>query len=172
MDSEHTNMVSPEAGEVSSLPASEDAASQVAAAEALAEEFRQKYLYALAEIENAKKRAQRQADEAAQAFKKRLLLKFLPVLDNLERAMAYRDSDELRAGLAATLRGFEGALESEGVTPVLTTGERFDPRVAEAIGTQKAEGVENDTVIAEAQRGYLLGNDVLRPAKVIVAKND
>lgn len=135
------------------------------------EDFRSKYLYALAEVENTRKRLERRADDSAQALKKRVLLKFLPVLDNLQRALAYGDSEELRAGLAATLRGFESALESEGVTPILTTGQRFDPRVAEAVGTQPAEGVEDETVLAEAQRGYLVDDQVLRPAYVVVAKN-
>ena len=134
------------------------------------EDARQKYLYAMAELENARKRAHRESQEVSHTFKKRLLLKFLTVLDNLERAIAYKDSEQLRAGLSATIRGFESALESEGVTPILTTGEHFDPSVAEAIGTQKADETENDTVIAEAQRGYLLDDELLRPAKVIVAK--
>ena len=149
-----------------------DAAAQLAAADARAEDFHQKYLYALAEVENAKKRAQRQADERVQSVRNQLLLKFIPVLDNLERSLAHLDSGGLRAGLEAILRNFEDMLGSEGVTPILTTGEPFDPRVAEAIGTQRADGVENDIVIAEAQRGYRLGDRILRPAKVIVAKND
>ncbi len=137
-----------------------------------AEEFRQKYLYAMAEMENVRKRSQRLTDETVQAFKKRLLLKFLPVLDNLQRALAHPDSEGMRTGLAATLRGFEGALESEGVTPILTTGERFDPKIAEAIATERVPDERSDTVLAEAQRGYLLGDELLRPAKVIVVKND
>lgn len=134
------------------------------------EDVRQKYLYAMAELENARKRAARQSQEAAHEFKRRLLLKFLTVLDNLERAIVYQDSEQLRAGLSATIRGFESALESEGVTPILTTGEHFDPNIAEAIGTQKTDQAENGTVLAEAQRGYLLDDELLRPAKVIVAK--
>lgn len=141
-------------------------------AEGTSEDFRQKYLYALAEMENVRKRAHRLTDETVQAFKKRMLLKFLPVLDNLQRALAFRDSEEVRAGLGATLRAFESALESEGVTPILTTGERFDPKVAEAIGTERGPDEQNDTVLAEAQRGYLMGDDLLRPAKVIVVRND
>ena len=140
--------------------------------EARAEDFRQKYLYAMAEIENVRKRAQRQSEETVQAFKRRLLLRLLPVLDNLQRALAFRDSDEMREGLAATLRGFEEALEGEGVRPILTTGERFDPNLAEAIGTERVLDEQNDTVLAEAQRGYLLGRDLLRPARVIVVKNE
>jgi molecular chaperone GrpE len=141
-------------------------------AEARAEEFRQKYLYAMAEAENIRKRSQRLTDETVQNFKKRLLLKFLPVLDNLQRALAFRDSEEMRAGLAATLRGFESTLEGEGVSPILTTGEHFDPNVAEAIGTERVPDEQTGTVLAEAQRGYLLGGELLRPAKVIVVKNE
>ena len=137
-----------------------------------AEDLQSKYLRAMAEIENTKKRAQRRADDAARAIKKRLLLKFLPVRDSLERSLEYDDSEELRAGLAATLRSFESALESEGVTPISTTGRRFDPSVAEAIGTERVLDAPDETVLAEAQRGYRVDNEVLRPARVVVAKND
>ncbi|HTJ26177.1 MAG TPA: nucleotide exchange factor GrpE [Candidatus Limnocylindria bacterium] len=135
------------------------------------EELRQKYLYATAEMENTRKRLERRSADTERSCTRRLLLKFLPVLDNLERALAYGDSEELRSGLAATLRGFEAALESEGVEPISTAGTRFDPSVAEAIGTQRVEGVEDDTVLAETQRGYRIGAELLRPAHVIVAKH-
>lgn len=134
-------------------------------------DFRTKYLFAAAEVENTKKRERRRAEDLARAMKKRVLLRFLPVLDNLERAIAHQDSEGMRAGLAATLRGFEYALENEGVEPILTTGQHFDPTIAEAVGTEPAEGVDDDTVLAEAQRGYLVDEELLRPALVIVAKN-
>jgi molecular chaperone GrpE len=135
------------------------------------EDYRTRYLLAAAEVENTKKRMQRRADDAVRAQKKRLLLKFLPVLDNLERALAFRDSGELREGLAATLRGFEAALESEGVTPVRTTGLPFDPEVAQAIGVTPDPDAADETVVAEAQRGFKVDAELLRPALVIVAKN-
>jgi molecular chaperone GrpE len=136
------------------------------------DDLQTKYLLALAEVENTKKRLQRRADDAARALKKRLLLKFLPVFDNLERAVGHGDSEDLRAGLDATLRGFESALQSEGVTPISSTaGTRFDPNVAEAIGTQRDESVDDETVLAETQRGYRVDDDLLRPAYVVVAKN-
>ncbi|MDB5028292.1 MAG: grpE [Candidatus Eremiobacteraeota bacterium] len=141
-----------------------------AAERARAEDFRNKYLLASAEVENTRKWMQRRSDDATQASRKKLLLKFLPVLDNLERALAYEDSQDLRNGLAATLRGFETALQSEGVAPIETTGRRFDPSRAQAIETRPAEGVEDETVISEAQRGFVIGDDVLRPALVVVAK--
>ena len=70
-----------------------------------------------------------------------------------------------------TLKGFEAILGMEGVKPLRVKGEKFDPRIAEAIGTHPAEGVADDTVIEEAQKGYTIGDELLRPAKVIVAKN-
>jgi molecular chaperone GrpE len=151
----------------------EEAPAKATAEAEPAEDFRAKYLYAVAENENTKKRLQRRSDDAVRAVRKRVLTKFLPVLDNLERALAYDDSQELRAGLEATLRGFEAALESEGVTPVVTarSGARFDPNVAEAISTQAAPDVADETVLAETQRGYFIDDELLRPARVVVAKN-
>jgi molecular chaperone GrpE len=134
-------------------------------------DFRTKYLFAAAEVENTKKRERRRAEDFARATKKRVLLRFLPVLDNLERAVAHQDSAGMRAGLAATLRGFESALEDEGVAPILTTGQHFDPTIAEAVGTETAPGVDDGTVLAETQRGYLVDAELLRPALVIVSKN-
>lgn len=140
---------------------------------AKAEENYNKFLYAMADFENYKKRIERQFGEIALAGKKAVLAKFLPVIDNLERALNHEGEGEgLRAGLQATLKGFEGVLASEGVKAIKVKGEPFDPKVAEAIGTQAAHGVANDVVLEEAQKGYLLGDELLRPAQVIVAKND
>ena len=95
------------------------------------------------------------------------------MIDNLERALSVGgDSEGLRGGLQATLRGFEGVLAGEGVKAIVVKGAPFDPKIAEAIGTQTAPGVANDTVVEEAQKGYLIGEELLRPAQVIVAKND
>jgi molecular chaperone GrpE len=156
--------------ESTSAPAGTNGQPEPAASDG--EDFRSKYLYALAEVENTKARAQRRSDEATRSLKRRLLLGFLPVLDNLERALAHPDSPELRAGLDATLRAFESALATEGVTPVTpTAGKRFDPNNAEAIATQPAEGVPDETVLEETRRGYRMDGELLRPAHVVVAKN-
>lgn len=154
-------------------PASADGAqsAELAAAKAKAEENYNKFLYAMADFENYKKRVERQLADISLAGKKSVLKKILPVLDNLERALAFKDDSEgLRGGLAATLRGFESVLESEGVKAVALKGAPFDPKLAEAIGTQPApDGVAHDTVLEEAQRAYVMGDDVLRPGLVIVA---
>ena len=149
-----------------------DLESQLSAANAKAEENYNKFLLAMADFENYKKRIERQFGEIALAGRKSLLQKFLPVIDNLERALAFDEkSDGLRGGVQQTLKGFESVLNAEGVKPISVKGQRFDPKLAEAIGTQSAEGVEDDTVLEEAEKGYTLGEELLRPAKVIVAKN-
>lgn len=149
----------------------DELAARLAEANARAKEYSESALYALAEIENYKKRAQRQIAEQLNHGKKALLTKFLPVIDNLERALAFdMPSEGLRGGLDATLRGFESALASENVKALSLVGKPFDPRVAEAIGTREAAGEEDDTIVAEVQRGYLLGEELLRPALVIVSK--
>jgi molecular chaperone GrpE len=156
-----------------SAPADDLAAEELAAANAKADENYKKFLYAMADFENYKKRVERQLADISLAGKKSVLKKILPVLDNLERALAFKtDPEGLRGGLEATLRGFESVLESEGVKGVSLKGSPFDPKLAEAIGTQAAPaGVSENTVLEEAQRAYLMGDDVLRPGQVIVAKS-
>ncbi len=147
-----------------------DLAAELAASQALANERYQELQYARAEIDNVRKRAERAALDRANYQHRQLLAKFLPVLDNLKRALAFDDSNGLRGGLQATLRGFEGALASEQVVAIETVGKPFDPHVAEAISTRESADHDDDIVLEEAQRGYRLGDDLLRPAMVVVAK--
>ena len=150
----------------------DELAAELAAARAQADENYNKFLYAMADFENYKKRVERQLGEIALAGKKSVLTKLLPVLDNLERAVAFEDSDGLRGGLQATLRMFETALASEGVKTVSLKGLPFNPRLAEAIATQPTpDGIAEDTVLDEAHKAYTIGGEVLRPAQVVVAKN-
>jgi molecular chaperone GrpE len=146
---------------------------QLATANAKAEDNYNKFLYAMADFENYKKRMERQMGEISAAGRKSLIAKFLPVIDNLERALAFGTENEgLKGGLQATLRGFENVLAGEGVKAVSLKGQPFDPRLAEAIGTQPAPaGVADDTVLEEATKAYVHGDDVLRVAHVIVAKS-
>jgi molecular chaperone GrpE len=150
-----------------------DLDAQLATANAKAEDNYNKFLYAMADFENYKKRMERQLGEIAMNGRKALIAKFLPVIDNLERALAYDTENEgLKGGLQATLRGFENVLAGEGVKGVSLKGLPFDPRLAEAIGTQPPpEGVAEDTVLEEAAKAYIWGDEVLRPAHVIVAKS-
>jgi molecular chaperone GrpE len=151
-----------------------DLGAQLASANAKAEENYNKFLYAMADFENYKKRMERQLGEISLTGRKSLIAKFLPVIDNLERALAYGTENEaLKGGLQATLRGFENVLAGEGVKALSLKGLPFDPRLAEAISTQPAPpGVADDTVLEEATKAYVHGDDVLRVAHVIVAKNN
>jgi molecular chaperone GrpE len=144
---------------------------QLAAANARADENYEKFLLAVADFDNYKKRMHRDIDAMVSSRRRMLLERLLPVLDNLQRALQSDASGEaLRGGLEQTLRGFEAVLANEGVKVIEVRGEPFDPRVAEAIGTAPSDGAAEDTVVDVAQRGYKLGDDLLRPAKVIVAK--
>ena len=117
-----------------------------------------------------RKRAERAAADRLTNGRKATLGKFLPVLDNLQRALAFDDSDGLRGGLQATLRGFESILASETIVAIETVGKPFDPYTAEAISTRETSDHDDDVVVEELQRGYRLGDDLLRPAMVVVAK--
>lgn len=145
---------------------------QLAAANARADENYEKFLLAAADFDNFKKRIQRDLDSMVAARRRMLLERFLPVLDNLERALAsHGRSESLRDGVEQTLRGFEAVLAGEGVRAIDVKGALFDPRVAEAVGTAAADGVAEETVVDVTQKGYKLGDEVLRPAQVIVAKH-
>lgn len=164
-----------EAGKAVIESAAPDAAAleeRLKATQALADENYNKFLLATADFDNYKKRMQRDLESLVAARRRMLLERFLPVLDNLERALAFDTSgDKLRGGIEQTLRGFEAVLAGEGVKPIDVIDKPFDPRVAEAIGTEPRDGVDDDTVVDVAQKGYAIGDDLLRPAKVIVAKN-
>jgi molecular chaperone GrpE len=154
----------------SEVPAATDSTDELTALKALADERYSELQYARAEVDNVRKRAERIAADRLTAGRKALLGKFLPVIDNLRRAMAFDESESLREGLNATLKGFESLLASERVEPLELVGKPFDPRFAEAIATREQEGADDDTVLEEVQRGYLMDGELLRPALVVVAK--
>jgi len=164
-----------EAGEAvieKSASEGESLEARLAAAQALADENYNKFLLATADFDSYKKRTQRDLESIVTARRRMLLERFLPVLDNLERALRYESGGEkLRGGIEQTLKGFEAVLAGEGVKAIDVLDKPFDPRVAEAIGTEARDGVAEDTVVEVAEKGYALGNDLLRPAKVIVTKN-
>lgn len=152
----------------------DDLRAQLDAATAKADENWNKYLLAMADFENYKKQMEKRVHMIVNDHRKSVLLRFLPVIDNLERALQFNTSgdDKLRGGIENTLKGFESVLNSEGVKAIDVKGKPFDPRVAEAIGTLPAnDGVSDDTVVEVAEKGYTLGDELLRPAKVLVAKS-
>jgi molecular chaperone GrpE len=138
-------------------------------ARAEAAELRDKYLRAVAEAENIRKRAERDALALGVRRVRKLSASLLEVADNLERALAHAPpGDTLRPGVEATLQQLQGVLRQQGVEPlVVASGDRFDPQLHEAIAGQAGD-VAHETIAQVAQTGYLFEGQLLRPARVVV----
>jgi molecular chaperone GrpE len=131
-----------------------------------------KYLRERAEMENFRKRQERVAADRVRRDKNELLHKVLDVMDNLDRAMHYEESmdrESLHQGLRMVQWQLNELLKGEGLTPVPTVGEPFDPRVHEAIEQIQSDEHPEGTVVEEVRKGYMLGDEMLRPARVKVS---
>jgi molecular chaperone GrpE len=134
------------------------------------DEEHQRNLRLLADFDNVRRRVAREHEVARRDGRRAALLPLLPVLDTLERALAAGSTDrDFYEGVAATHRLFITALREAGAEPVDSVGRPFDPKVHEAIATVPSDGVEPGTVAREVQRGWRLGDELLRPAQVVVA---
>ena len=124
----------------------------------------------LADFENFRRRIAREQEGAREEGRRDTVLRLLPVIDTLERALAAGSQDmAFYEGVAATHRLFLTALRELGVEPIESQGQRFDPNVHEAVATVASEGVEPGTVAHEVRRGWRLGDELLRAAQVVVA---
>jgi molecular chaperone GrpE len=140
-------------------------------AEAKAAEYKDLYMRALAELDNVRKRATRDIEQAHKFGIERLAGELLGVKDSLELGLSSdANADVLRAGSESTLKLLNKALENAKVVEIAPAGETFNPELHEAMVAQpSAEHVPN-TVIQVIQKGYQLNGRLLRPARVIVAK--
>ena len=133
---------------------------------------RDQYLDALrrlkAEFENSRKRQERERARMLSLASERLVQELLPVLDNLDRAL--EAGGDIREGVQATRDQLAEVLGDEGLLPVASDGQPFDPNVHEAVMGQVSEEHEEGTIIQTFQRGYVLNGKPIRPAKVVVAK--
>ncbi len=130
------------------------------------------YLRLAADFDNYRKRVARDQASLAQRANERLLNELLPVLDDLERALEAATKHEeakLEDGVRLVHRSLLGIVERQGLQEIATEG-AFDPHVHEALLTQPGEGAEEGSVLQVLQKGYRLGDRVLRPARVIVAE--
>jgi molecular chaperone GrpE len=159
-----------------------------AAAEATAEveaepvpdepDWKDRYVRSVAELDNVRKRARRDAAAGEARGIAKLAKELLPALDNLDRALAHVDQDagagngdaQLIEGVRIVHREIHAALSQAGIEAYDPTGEPFDPHAHEALTQQPApEGTAPGTILAVFQAGYRRGDDVLRAAKVVVA---
>jgi len=127
-----------------------------------------------AEFENYRKRIERERSETYQRARAEIILEFLPVIDNFERALtsletSTGDADALRHGVELIHKQFKDALAKFGLEAVDSVGQIFDPNVHEAITIEPTDRHKENTIIEEFQRGYKMGDKLLRPAKVKVA---
>lgn len=134
----------------------------------------ERMLRAAADLDNFKKRAQKEKEELQKFGNEKLLKDFLPVLDNLDRAMDHAmktaDFEGLKKGLTMTRKQFEDALGKHGVKAFSSAGQPFDPRLHEAMQQVETKDVAPNHVVFEMVRGYTLNDRLIRPALVSVAK--
>ena len=121
-----------------------------------------------AEFDNSRKRQQREKERILLSASEKLVTELLPVLDNLDRALEVEG--DVREGVRATRDQFVDVLGREGLLPVASDGQAFDPNVHEAVMGQPSEDHEEGTILQTFQRGYVLNGKPIRAAKVVVAK--
>lgn len=131
------------------------------------------YLRALADFDNYRRRVERDRAKTAASGKRDLILPLLEVLDGFDRALPYLSAapPAVAEGVQAIHRRLLDLLEAQEVTPLKTVGEQFDPALHEAIGAVESNNHHPaGTVVDDVQRGYRLGYELLRPARVRVAR--
>jgi molecular chaperone GrpE len=169
-------------------PVDEPAADEPAAADPLAEleaqrkDFEERWLRALAEMDNLRKRMRREVDDTRRFAKADVLRAMLEIQDNFERALQSErslpaagdasDTDEpdaFRAGVELIFQRLRGVLQDQGAEPIEAQDQPFDPTVHEAVGQLPRDGVEAGVVIEVVQPGFRFDGMVLRPARVIIS---
>jgi molecular chaperone GrpE len=133
---------------------------------------RDMHLRALADFDNYRKRVQRDQESAAQAGKRQLVLALLEVMDDLERALAYANTapDSILAGARLINQRLTDLLQAQGVVPYSSAGQPFDAALHEAVDVTQTDQAQSGIVLDELRHGYRWGNEVLRPARVRVAR--
>ena len=141
-----------------------------------ASEATDRYLRAVAEFENTKKRLHREKEEFARFASETVVRDLLPIVDSLDQALVavdkQSDPQAIIKGVHLIYRQLLGLLEKEGVRRISSVGEPFDPHKHEAVAqVEAADGKADDTIVEEVQVGYTMHGKVIRPAIVKVAKN-
>jgi molecular chaperone GrpE len=145
--------------------------SQLAEAQSQAAEYKDGWQRSVAEFQNFRRRVEADKAEMYQTAVGSIIKRYLPILDDMERAMQARPADLAWAdGVELICRKLQSILEAEGLKRIEAEGQKFDPNFHEAIAQEPAEGVESGTVIGIVRNGYMLGERVIRPAMVRVAQ--
>ena len=150
----------------------ENLSRQLGEAEAKLAEMRETVLRERAELDNQRKRLQRDLEQARRFANEKLLGDLLPVIDSLERGLAVEGSDvgAMRDGIGLTLREFIRVIGANGLKAVGNVGEAFDPEQHQAMAMVEAAGEPAGRIVSVMQKGYVLNDRLLRPALVSVSK--
>lgn len=166
----------PEGAEAGAEIGDEDLPELIPAVDVLAlikerDELREQLLRTRAEFDNYRKRTAREAERMRQRAAESLIREMLPVVDNLELALQHADAEHpLTEGVSMVTRQFQDVLRRAGVEPIPAVGEAFDPMVHDAVMHAPSADVAENNVSHEFQKGYRLGELVLRPSRVAVSK--
>lgn len=138
-------------------------------------ELNAKWLRALADLDNYRKRVDRERTRWGDDAREALLLSILDVVDDFERAVSCggvdpTPDDPFRQGVELILRRLLDVLEKNGVRAIDTCGAEFDPAIHEAVGQVASEDHDSNEIVEELRRGYMLGDRLLRCSRVVVAK--
>ena len=154
----------------------EELIDRIGAIQELADKNYELYVRSQAEIENMRKRFQKDKQDLAKFANDTIIKQLLPVADNLEKAIAHamdaNSLDALREGINLTLKGLLDTLEKNGVERVEALNQPFDPNFHEAVSEAENNAVEPGTVLNEFQKGYTLNKRLIRPAMVVVSRKN
>lgn len=160
--------------EVTEQPSIEELEKELAEAQEKCKEYSEGWQRERADFLNYRKRIEREQNQLHQVITGNIVKKYLGVLDDMERALANRppvgENEDWWAGVELIYRKLNGILEAEGVQPISAEGEIFDPAIHEAITHEECDDVESGRIIAVVQKGYRMGDRIIRPALVRVAQ--
>ena len=174
-------MQSEDAEEVNELVDDEDIADEndiaieLAKAQVTIKDYWDQIMHLNADIENNRKRAQRDIENAHKFAVKNFAESLLPIADSMEMGLNAAEGENttiesIKEGISMTLELFQKTMEKNGIFSVDPTGEKFDPELHQAMSMQEDDSVDSNTVLTVMQKGYLLNDRLVRPAMVIVSK--
>lgn len=134
--------------------------------------YEKKLQYLLADFENLKKRTESDVQTRVNSMLAEIMLNFLSIYDDFVRAKDALSKQHVNTdGLDGILKNMNSFLSEYGVTPIDAVGEIFDPKLHDAISVREDPSLDNDTIIKEIRKGYILQNRVIRPSLVEISKN-
>lgn len=149
----------------------DDAAAKISALEAAVLDKETRFLRLQADFENFRRRTRQEKDELADVVTQNILKDMLPLLDNLERALASEDGDGFRDGVVMIYKQFGEVLAKNGLEYIETDGKAFDPNFHQAVMRVQSEELDDGMIAGELQKGYIAKGRVIRPSMVQVVSN-